>query len=50
MTPFEDFLFYDAQREAGSESLADAVTILHFSGQPDFLRLERAISAAARRH
>ena len=50
MTPFEDFLFYDAGREAGSESLADAVTILHFSGRPDFLRLERAISEAARHH
>ncbi|MCR5162947.1 MAG: hypothetical protein K6C40_02920 [Thermoguttaceae bacterium] len=50
MTPFEDFLFYDAGREAGSESLADAVTILHFSGCPDFLRLERAISGTARHH
>ena len=50
MTPFEDFLFYDAGREVGPESLADAVTILHFSGQPDFLRLERAISEAARHH
>ena len=50
MTPFEDFLFYDAGREVGSESLADAVTILHFSGRPDFLRLERAISEAARHH
>ncbi|MCR5163309.1 MAG: hypothetical protein K6C40_04745 [Thermoguttaceae bacterium] len=50
MTPFEDFLFYDAQRKAGPESLADAVTILHFSGRPDFSRLERAISAAACHH
>ena len=50
MTPFEDFLFYDAQRAMGAESLADAVTILHFSGQPDLFRLERAISEAARHH
>ena len=50
MTPFEDFLFCDAQRAAGPESLADAVTILHFSGRPDFLRLERAISGAVRHH
>ncbi|MBQ6106881.1 MAG: hypothetical protein IJK97_01620, partial [Thermoguttaceae bacterium] len=50
MTPFEDFLFYDAQRATGAEPLADAVTILHFSGQPDLFRLERAISEAARHH
>ncbi|MBQ9454194.1 MAG: hypothetical protein IJU53_00830 [Thermoguttaceae bacterium] len=50
MTPFEDFLFYDAQRANDIESLADAVTILHFSGQPDILRLERAISEAAEHH
>ncbi len=50
MTPFEDFLFYDAQRAISAESLADAVTILHFSGQPDLFRLERAISEAAHHH
>jgi len=50
MTPFEDFLFYDAQRGISPESLADAVTILRFSGPLDFSRWERAISATLEHH
>ncbi len=46
MTPFEDFLFFDSLR---TESPADALTILHFSGRLDLPRFKNAIREAAKR-
>lgn len=46
MIPFEDFLFYDSEKNSCP---ADAVTILHLEGIPDFPRLEAAIRQAAKR-